>query len=326
MRFLILGAGSLGSIYGGMLDIAGHDVTLVARGENFNVLKNDGLTIRTTAGEIKRHIKVVSAPNQVDAVDVAFLTVKSRDTDGILKASTHLFGKTSFISMQNAAEKDEILARYVGLPHVIGGVSTIGATLVQPGIVDFTETGHNWLGELPNGKSERVKTIANILNEAGIPTDHTADITGIKWAKLMVYCANAGLSSLTRLRTKEVLQDPALTQVFLRLVKEGGNVMKAVGIIPENHPHLLPIQKIFDSPEGELIKEFADGARKCHETKVTVSMLQDVFSNKPIEVEETFGYVARIAEEHHIDIPTFHIIYALLRGLNHHILNSQVDD
>lgn len=326
MRFLILGAGSLGSIYGGMLEIAGHDVTLVARGENFNVLKNDGLTIRTPNGEMKRHIKVVSAPNQVDAADVAFLTVKSRDTDSILKASTHLFGKTSFISLQNAAEKDAILANYAGLRHVIGGVSTVGATLVQPGVVDYTEIGYNWLGELPNGKSDRVKTIVNILNEAGIPTDHAADITGIKWSKLVVYCANAGLSALTRLRTKEALQDPALTQVFLRLVKEGGNVMKTVGITPENHPHLLPLRKIIDSPEAELIQEFADRARKSHETKVTVSMLQDILNNKPIEVEETFGYVTRIAREHRINTPTFHIIYALLRGLNQHMLKSQVND
>ena len=142
----------------------------------------------------------------------------------------------------------------------------------------------------------------------------------------MVYCANAGLSALTRLRTKEALQDPALTQVFLRLVKEGGNVMKTVGITPENHPHLLPIRKIIDSPEAELIQEFVDRARKSHETKVTVSMLQDILNNKPIEVEETFGYVTRIAQKHSINIPTFYIIYALLRGLNQHILKSQVND
>ena len=322
MKFLILGAGSLGSIYGGMLDIAGHDVTLVARGENFNVLKNDGLTIRTAEGEIKRQIKVVSAPNQVDAVDVAFLTVKSRDTDGILKASAHLFGKTSFISMQNAAEKDEILARYVGLPHVIGGVSTIGATLVQPGVVDYTETAYNWLGELPNGKSERVKAIVDILNEAGIPTDHAANITGIKWAKLMGYCANSGLASLTRLRVNDALQDPFLAKTLIMLVKEGGNLMRASGVTPEDHAHLFPIKRIMESPEAELIQELVNQTKESRETNVTPSMLQDVLNNKPIEVEETFGYVTRIAKERGVSVPTFEIFYSLLRGLNRHILNS----
>ncbi|HKM76685.1 MAG TPA: ketopantoate reductase family protein [Candidatus Bathyarchaeia archaeon] len=327
MKFLILGAGSLGLIFGGMLDIAGHDVTLVARGKNYEALNNDGLTIMTPEGDIKRRLNVVSTPNSVEAADVAFLTVKSRDTESILSASTHLFGKTLFISLQNAAEKDELLSRYAGSSHVIGGVSTVGATLTEPGIVDYTAVGYNWLGEIPKGRSERVKEIVETLNQAGIPTDHAANITEIKWAKLIVYCANAGLASLTRLRTNESLQDPTLTAAFLKIVKEGGNVMKAIGLPPDNPPHLLPIKRILESQEDEIIQEFTDRARKSHdeERKVTVSMLQDVLNNKEIEVEETFGYIIKIAQSQNVEIPTLRIIYALLRGLNRHILNSSND-
>jgi len=328
MKFVILGAGSLGSIYGGMLDIAGHDVTLVARGKHYEALKNEGLTIMTPEGDINRRLNVVSTPNRVEAADVALLTVKSRDTESILKTSTHLFGKTLFISLQNAAEKDELLSRYAGSSHVIGGVSTVGATLTKPGIVDYTAIGYNWLGEIPKGRSERVKEIVEILNQARIPTDHAANITEIKWAKLIVYCANAGLASLTRLRTNQSLQDPALAAVFLRIVKEGGNIMKAVGLTPDNPPHLLPIKHILESREEEIIREFVNRASKSHdeEKKVTVSMLQDVLNNKEIEVEETFGYIIEIAQSKNVEIPTLRVIYALLRGLNRHILNNSSND
>ena len=141
-------------------------------GKNYEALKNKGLTIRTTEGEINRHLNVVSAPSSVESADVAFLTVKSRDTESILETSTHLFGKTLFISFQNAAEKDELLSRYAGSSHVIGGVSTVGATLAEPGIVDYTAVGYTWLGEIPEGSSERVKAIVEILNQLRIPTDH----------------------------------------------------------------------------------------------------------------------------------------------------------
>ena len=323
MKFLILGAGSLGLIYGGLLDIAGHNVTLVARGKNYEALKNKGLTIRTSEGEINRRLNVVSTPKAVEAADVAFLTVKSRDTESILKTSTHLFGKTLFVSLQNAAEKDEILSRYAGSSYVIGGVSTVGATLTEPGIVDYTAVGYTWLGEIPKGKSERVKEIVEILNQARIPTDQATNITEIKWAKLVVYCANAGLASLTRLSTNESLQDPALTEVFLKIVKEGGEVMKAVGLLPDNPPHLLPIKRILESQEEEIVQEFTDRARKSHDEKrVSVSMLQDVLNNKEIEVEETFGYIMKIAQSKNVEIPTLRIIYALLRGLNRHTLNN----
>ena len=323
MKFVILGAGSLGSIYGGMLDIAGHDVTLVARGKNYEALKNNGLTIRTPEGDITRRLNVVSTPDRVRAADVAFLTVKSRDTVGILNASTHLFGKTMFISFQNAAEKDELLARYAGSSHVIGGVSTVGATLTEPGIVDYTAVGYTWLGEIPKGRSERVDGIVQILNQARIPTAHAANITEIKWAKLVVYCANAGLASLTRLRTNQSLQDPTLTAVFLEIVKEGGNVMKAVVLTPDNPPHLLPIKGILESKEDDIIQEFTDRAGKSHdeEKNVSVSMLQDILNNKEIEVEETFGYIIKIAQSKNVEVPTLRVIYALLRGLNRHVLN-----
>ena len=186
-------------------------------------------------------------------------------TQGVSLTSTHLFGKTLFISLQNAAEKDELLASYAGSSHVIGGVSTVGATLTEPGIVDYTAVGHTWLGEIPKGGSERVNGIVEILNQARIPTDHAANITEIKWAKLVVYCANAGLASLTRLRTNQSLQDPALTAVFLEIVKEGANVMKAVGLTPDNPPHLLPIKRILESKEDEIIQEFTDRANKSHD-------------------------------------------------------------
>src|SRR5208337_1009499 len=112
MKFISLGAGSLGSIYGGMLDIAGHNVILVAHGNNYEALKNKGLTIRSQEDKINRRLHVVSTPSDVEAADVAFLTVKSRDTESILKRSTHLFGKTLFISFQTATEKDELLSKY----------------------------------------------------------------------------------------------------------------------------------------------------------------------------------------------------------------------
>jgi len=55
-------------------------------------------------------------------------------------------------------------------------------------------------------------------------------------------------------------------------------------------------------------------------------MLQDVLNNKEIEVEETFGYIIKIAQSNNVEVPTLRVIYALLRGLNRHILNHSIDN
>ncbi len=100
--------------------------------------------------------------------------------------------------------------------------------------------------------------------------------------------------------------------------------MKAVGLTPDNPPHLLPIKRILESQEEEIIQEFTNQANKSHdeEKQVVVSMLQDVLNNKEIEVEETFGYITKIAQSKDVEIPALRVIYALLRGLNRHILNN----
>jgi ketopantoate reductase len=43
MKFAVMGAGELGSRYGGWLVSAGLDVTFIARGQRYEEIKRDGL-------------------------------------------------------------------------------------------------------------------------------------------------------------------------------------------------------------------------------------------------------------------------------------------
>ena len=47
MRFAILGAGGIGGYYAGLLARAGHNVYLLARGQNLSQLRQRGLEVRT---------------------------------------------------------------------------------------------------------------------------------------------------------------------------------------------------------------------------------------------------------------------------------------
>ena len=47
MKFAMFGAGGTGGVLGGYLALAGHDVTLIARGRHLEALQKDGLTIES---------------------------------------------------------------------------------------------------------------------------------------------------------------------------------------------------------------------------------------------------------------------------------------
>ena len=51
MKVGVMGAGSIGGYFGGMLARGGHDVTFIARGDNLDAIRRDGLRMQTQAGD-----------------------------------------------------------------------------------------------------------------------------------------------------------------------------------------------------------------------------------------------------------------------------------
>ena len=47
MRIAVMGTGSIGSYFGGMLALSGQQVALIARGENLEAIRANGLRIQT---------------------------------------------------------------------------------------------------------------------------------------------------------------------------------------------------------------------------------------------------------------------------------------
>ena len=51
MRIAVMGAGSIGGYFGGMLSLSGNEVTLIARGAHLEAIRSNGLQILTDYGE-----------------------------------------------------------------------------------------------------------------------------------------------------------------------------------------------------------------------------------------------------------------------------------
>jgi 2-dehydropantoate 2-reductase len=85
MRIGIIGAGAIGSVVGGMLTRAGHDVTLIDQWpEHVETMKKGGLRLSGTCGEhvipVKAlHLHEVQAIS--DPLDAVFVAVKGYDTE-----------------------------------------------------------------------------------------------------------------------------------------------------------------------------------------------------------------------------------------------------
>ena len=77
MRIAVMGAGSIGGYFGGMLSLGGNEVTLIARGPHLEAIRNNGLQIVTDYGEFTVQCEATDDPRQAGPVDLVLLTVKT---------------------------------------------------------------------------------------------------------------------------------------------------------------------------------------------------------------------------------------------------------
>ncbi|NIO76448.1 MAG: hypothetical protein GTN69_11340, partial [Armatimonadetes bacterium] len=114
----------------------------------------------------------------------------------------------SALSVQNGVLKNEQLARYFGWEKTLGAATMLGGQVMQAGEVRLTFNGVLYLGELPEGTSERVQALANALARAGIQVELSPQIQTIEWSKYVFFMSVMPLAALTRLEVHKIYKDP----------------------------------------------------------------------------------------------------------------------
>ena len=77
MRIAVLGAGAIGAYAGAALARGGAEVHLIARGENLEALRRDGVLVRSERGDFEAHPPATDDPDEIGPVDFVFLGLKA---------------------------------------------------------------------------------------------------------------------------------------------------------------------------------------------------------------------------------------------------------
>ncbi len=119
MKIYVLGAGSIGSLFGALLARAGNDVTLIGRREQVDAINKNGLQVIGAGGEFTVKPKAtIYAPEEPP--DLLILAVKSYSTKTALECAKQCIGRDTWIlSIQNGLGNEELALKYT--PNVMGG-------------------------------------------------------------------------------------------------------------------------------------------------------------------------------------------------------------
>ncbi|MCC6176708.1 MAG: 2-dehydropantoate 2-reductase [Chloroflexi bacterium] len=308
-RILVMGAGAIGSVVGGMLTKAGHDVTLLDQWPaHVDAMKANGLRLSGTCGE---HVIPVKALHLYEAqgisepFDAVFLSVKAYDTEWATMFAIRFLKEPDgvIVDFQNGIN-DERVAAVAGRQRTLGCVITIGAGLYEPGHAMRTDRGTVGfkIGELDGRDTQRARQLAEIVSDVA-PAKFTSNLFGERWSKLGVNAMANPLAGLSGYGSNDVRTHEIPRRIAIQVAAEVVRVGRAAGY--ELEPLMgVEAQRFVDGAEGrglaELEAAMVAGAQGLATGRP--SLLQDVMRGRRTEVEDLNGYV--VAQGKRLGVPT----------------------
>lgn len=290
MKIVIIGAGAMGSVYGGLLAEAGNEVYFLdVFKEHVDAINRDGLWMEGTSGNrYIKGIKATSNPEEVGVVDLAIVFVKSTITDIAIKQNQAVIGEnTVVLTLQNGLGNIEKLETVVKKEQIISGTTSHGANLLGPGRIKHAGHGATVIGELNGEVSERIQKIAQVFIDAKFEPVHlSTNVMGLIWDKVLVNVGINPLTALTGLRNGQLLDYPETEWIGENAVAEAMKVAEAAGIKLE-------------TPDA--VGHFREVAKVTAEN--ISSMLADVTNKRKTEISNINGAIVREAEKYNIDTP-----------------------
>ena len=145
MNIVIIGAGALGSYFGGRLQQAGQHVQYLVRKNRAKQLKENGISITSPHGNYQfNDLHITENVNDIEKVDLVILAVKGQHLQGTLTDLKVLVEKgAKVLPLLNGLEHISILQDELGDEAVLGGSAFIIATLDEKGHVIHSNDNHD---------------------------------------------------------------------------------------------------------------------------------------------------------------------------------------
>lgn len=307
MRIAIIGAGAIGSIFGGLLSEAGYDVSLIdVWREHVEEINRRGLHIQGVSGDRVIKVRASYRVDEVGEVDLAILAVKAYNTRRSLEDWIEIFREdTVLLSIQNGLIPIEELSLNGVIRHILRGVTNHGATVIGPGKIYHAGAGPTYIGILSDTSMDTALSIVEMFNDAGIETYFHGDIESVVWSKLIVNIAVNALTALTRYRNGAVIEIRELSLLMDEAISE------ALKIVGE-----LGVKLLYDDP----YKYVRDVVKGTYNNKS--SMLQDIERGGRTEIDYLNGAIVRLGEELGIDTPVNRVLTLLIKAVEAGSINN----
>jgi 2-dehydropantoate 2-reductase len=315
MKICVFGAGAIGGFMGAKLALAGHDVTLIARGPHLAAMRERGLKL---ISEGETHVvrpRLTDDAREAGPQDYVILSVKAHALPGIADAVQPLLAShTTLVPAVNGVpwwyfykhggpyegtrlqtvDPGGVLWDKLPPSRVIGCIVYPATDVIEPGVIEHTYSNRFDLGEPDGSKSERVQAFSQAMIEAGFRCPVRPRIRDNLWVKLWGNLSFNMICTLTMSGLDRVSGDPGTRAVARQMMLEAQAVAEKLGVR-------------FPLDVDARIAGAADvGAHKP-------STLVDLERGRPMEIDPLLGAVVEMGRLVQLPTPTCDVVLALVR-------------
>lgn len=299
MHVVVVGAGAVGTLYGGWLLAGGGDVSFVARGSRLLQLQNEGLELQGRGlSYVHRKVEAADKVQDLRAADVLILAVKLYDLGPATRAAQPALNEGGLVvGLQNGVGAADVLGQVFPPQQVMVGPVYSAATLAEGGVVHFSGSRNTVaLGSVTGDAHPFAGELVRIWTKAGVAAFVADDIRATLWTKFLAFATNAALTCLSRQPAGVVYHDADLVMMAERSISEISAVARAEGVVL---PTTAPADAI------ALLKGLPPD--------MVASMRQDLDAGRRLELDGVSGAISQYGRKHGIATPLHDTAYACLK-------------
>ena len=161
MKIAVLGAGAMGSIYGGHLSLHNDVYMIDKKQEIVDKINADGLKLFENDKDVIYRPEAMTDSANLGEVDLVILFVKALFSKAALEENRHIIGEHTYLmTLQNGAGHEDILSEFVPKERIIIGTTEDNGAVLDFGYVRRGGKGKTNIGMLvpdSNGMLGKIK-------------------------------------------------------------------------------------------------------------------------------------------------------------------------
>ena len=301
-KIFVMGAGSVGCFFGGMLARAGKDVTLIGRPMHVEAIRQNGLYMECINFQEYVSVNATDEMSSIKDADIVLLCVKSPDTQKTIEEMrAYLKQDAIILSLQNGVNNCDVIKQYRSM-HIYPTIVYVATGMVGPGHLKHFGRGELLVGDLDNQHltnnlvQRELEMLAEIFSSSGVPCDISNNIKYELWSKFLINCCYNGISAIGQIQYGKMVAQPEIRALIDQITKEFLSIALKEGVVitPEQAAKL-----------NHQIATSMSGQRS--------STAQDLSRKKPTEIDYLNGLIVKKGKDYGIETPANQSIYALVK-------------